>query len=111
MAEPPSLEAFEYTDEFGRRWRYVRTTPQVPALPPERPAEAPRGIAAPWWAWAVLACLLALWVAFLLRAWRFSLWWGPLRWPVEVVWVVGWIVTPLWALSACIVGLGEAFRR
>lgn len=111
MDDPPSLEAFEYTAPDGSRWRYVRVAAPPAALPAERPADAPSSAHAPWWTWLAVGALAALWLAFLVHAWHFRRWWGPVRWPVEVAWVLGWIVTPLWVLSACLVGIGDAMRR
>ena len=97
------VEGWEYTAPDGSRVRHVQAHVQAPQVAPPQVAVRAAG-------WVLAAALLALWAAFLVHPWRFSLWWPPARRVVEPLWVVGWVLTPLWVLSACIVGLGDAMR-
>lgn len=54
--------------------------------------------------------LIVGWISFLIHPWSFHLWCGPVRWPVEAVWVLGWIITPLYFLCYCLIRLSDAIR-
>lgn len=106
------IDGWEYQAPDGSRFRRVRVHPGRPLHLRSRvavtTAQTPLRVRA--LRWLVAAALLGGWIGFLLHPWAFHLWWAPVRWPVEVAWVLGWIVSVLCFVSYCLVRLADALR-